>query len=188
MTPPGLSRFGTFSKAVRRVRARFGELFTEDKLQRVSCTTCGKWLVVAPEAPVIGDPAKRCTCGAIYCHQCYDSRLPGYFGEEMRSAAALFIPIAAVGYYLAAYHPTLKLTGIVFGASVLGGVFINQQFYLPMSRILRIAKQCRACGGRTFADWTSMAVVEGDELPAEESEADHGHVPAPRLVDEPGST
>ncbi len=173
------------------MRARFRELFAEDRLHKVACPSCGKWLLTAPGAPVLGTPAHACSCGVTYCPECYEG-LHGVFGEEMKSLPLYFTPIAAVGYYLAAHNVTLEYTGIVLGASLLGGVIINQQVYLPLSRILGLAKQCRVCGGRTFADWRAVSIVEPDDEPEQphESEPEPGPGPVrrPRLLDELGPT
>jgi hypothetical protein len=172
------------------VRARFKELFAEENLRKAACPSCGKWQLIAPDAPVTGTPAHACSCGAVYCAGCYEDRLPGHFGEELKSLPMYFIPMAAVGYYIAAYNATLEYTGLVLGASVLGGVIINQQVYLPLSRLLGLAKKCGMCGGRTFADWRAVSVVE----PGEDSESVHGSESGPstvrraRLLDELGPT
>jgi hypothetical protein len=170
------------------VRARFKELFAEDNLRKVACPSCGKWLLTAPDAPVTGTPAHACSCGAVYCPECYADKLPGHFGEEVKSLPLYVVPIAAVGYYVAAYSATLQHTGIVLGASVLGGLLINNQVYLPLSRILGLAKQCRVCGGRTFADWHAISIVEPDDKPESAPEPEPGHPRRPRLLDELGPT
>ena len=85
----------------------------------------------------------------------------------------------------------IEYTGVVLGASVIGGVFVNQQLYLPLSRILGLAKKCRVCGGRTFADWKTVAVVEPDHKPETTPEPETSPtvpVPRARLLDELGPT
>lgn len=172
------------------VKAHFRELFAAEKLRNISCPGCGKYLVISPDAPITGDPAHACSCGAVYCPACYRDRLRGSFGEELKSLPIYIIPVASLGYYLAVYTPTLAYTGAVVLGSILGGFFINHSLYLPLSRVLRVAKQCRVCGGRTFADWHRVSIVEleGDSQPEPEAEPESGsESPAPRrrrLLDE----
>ncbi len=138
-----------------------------DRDQYITCSACGVVMRKAAKGRGKGLPAKRCTCGAVYCPDCFDA-LPGIFGEELGAIVMVFTPIAAVGYYLAAIGPKLPQVFIVLAVSIGIGIGLNLSVVAPLSRILRLAKQCPACGGRTCADWSSIPL----EAPPGEDERD----------------
>ncbi len=131
----------------------------------VKCSGCGRQMEVAgrddPKAPL---PAKRCSCGAIYCPECFD-HLPGIFGEELGAIVMLFTPLVAVAVYVyvAGPHPLGML--ITLFVSFLGTVGLYLAVVAPVSRIMKLAKQCQVCGGRTASDWSSLQIrAEEEEL------------------------
>jgi hypothetical protein len=125
----------------------------------VKCAWCGNLLRVTPGRKGKGMPAKRCSCGATFCPACYD-RMPGLFGEELGPIVMIFTPVAVVGWWLARYGVSGTEVLLVLGLSIAAGIGVYLAFVAPMSRMLRLAKQCPICGGRTASDWQSLGLVE----------------------------
>ncbi len=123
------------------------------------CSWCGSIMKVGLAGKGSGRPAKQCSCGAVFCPDCYE-KLPGLFGEELGAIVMVFTPVAAVGWYLAKYGMAGIDVLLVFGLSILGGIGLYLAVIAPMSRIVHLAKQCAICGGRTASDWRSLSIVE----------------------------
>ena len=138
----------------------------------IKCVVCGRQMEIASsdqrKAPL---PAKRCSCGAIYCPHCFD-QLPGIFGEELGPIFMLFTPLVAVAAYVYLKGPHPLGMVITLFTSLLGTVGLYLAVVAPLSRILKLAKQCQVCGGRTASDWSSIRI-----LPEEEPEVQPAHQP-----------
>ncbi len=130
------------------------------------CVVCRRLMFLRIDKRGKGLPAKQCTCGALYCPECYE-KLPGIFGEELGPIVMIFTPIAIVGAYIAYFglHGTLVLA--IFGISIIASIGFYLAIVAPASRMFGIAKRCAVCGGRTASDWSSIPLAE--EQPAEES-------------------
>ena len=144
------------------------EVFTGPR-KFIKCVVCGAQMELAgPDKRKAPLPAKRCSCGAVYCPECFN-QLPGVFGEELASIFMLFTPLVAVAayIYLRGPHPIGML--ITLFASLLGTVGLYLSVVAPLSRMLRIAKQCQVCGGRTASDWSSLQIA-AEQAAAEDAE------------------
>ncbi len=114
---------------------------------------------VMPGGKAPGMPAKQCSCGAGYCPDCYE-KMPGIFGEELGPIVMVLTPIGAIGYYVARFGMVGSAVLWVLGLSIAAGIGLYLALVAPLSRILRLAKQCPICGGRTASDWRSLPLVE----------------------------
>ncbi|MCD6350991.1 MAG: hypothetical protein J7M26_02630 [Armatimonadetes bacterium] len=130
-----------------------------DGTKQVKCYWCGALMRVTPGKKGQGMPAKQCSCGAIYCPDCYE-KMPGLFGEELGPIVMIFTPIACVGYYVARWGAMGSGVFWVLGVSIAVGIGLYLGVVAPLSRIVKLAKQCPACGGRTASDWRSLGLVE----------------------------
>ncbi|MBC7286901.1 MAG: hypothetical protein H5T86_02435, partial [Armatimonadetes bacterium] len=83
----------------------------------------------------------------------------GIFGEELAPIFTLFTPLICVAAYVYLKGPEPIGMVVTLFASLLGTVGLYLSVVAPLSRMLKIAKQCQVCGGRTASDWSSVPTV-----------------------------